>query len=253
MMLLAAFFSCTTKPTVESVTVPITVQFRPFDLTATPGDQSARLQWKVNRRPDVPIHGYDIQLAFSPEGPWSPYLRIPYPGDTDGDIFKESIELQNLANGKRYFAKVITIIRDSLDSQSSEIVSFVPFQSGTLEISTDLNSPKAGYSFRKKVYLPAKDYANDLYFFFNERRKGIASPSLLHPSLRRTLIARGEPSSSGNGRAFELSQPFENGAEYTLKTADGATVRLRIKGSMRRDNIEHIVIYYEYHPENVDQ
>jgi len=243
----AAVFCCARKPAVESRVTPIAIRLRPYDVAAIPGDQTARLLWKIDRLPDVPIHGYNVELADSPEGPWTAYLRLPYPGDTDGDIFRESIELENLTNGRKYFARVKTIIRDSLDSEPSEIVSFVPFGKGTLEISTDLNSDAAGFSFRKKLLLPAKDYDNDLYFFFNESRKGIASPSLLHPSLRQTLIARGE-SESSSGWEFKLSQPFENGAVYTLKTADGATVKLLIKGITRKNGINHIVADYEFHP-----
>ena len=243
----AAVFSCARKPAVESAAIPITTRLRPYDVVANAGDRTARLLWKIDRLPDVPIHGYNIELADSPEGPWTPYLRFPYPGDTDGDISKETIDLENLTNGRKYFARVKTIIRDSLDSEPSAIVSFRPFEKGTLQISTDLNSTTAGFSFRKKLYLPAKDYDNDLYFYFNESRKGIASPSLLHPGLRRTLIARGEPESKG-GRQFGLSQPLANGAAYTLMTADGATVKLLIKGITRTNGVNQVVVDYEFYP-----
>lgn len=247
LILAAALLSCAKRPAVEIESVSLPTRLRPHDIIATPKDKACLVFWKIDRLPNVPIHGYDIQLSESPNGPWNSYQINPYPGDTDGDIFRESIELQNLKNGATYYLRIITVISDDLASEPSAICSFTPYESGTAEISTDLNSENSGFCFSQKRNLPAKDYANDIYFFYNKRKKGLSSPSLLHPHLKKTLIARGDIESDNQG-AFAQSQPLDTSAIYTIKTAEGARVKLSILKISEGPKGTTIKIGYDYHP-----
>ncbi|MCP4582022.1 MAG: fibronectin type III domain-containing protein [candidate division Zixibacteria bacterium] len=196
----------------------------PFNLKATAGDRSGTLDWQMNRDKSTPISGYNIYLAKSADTEGELVNSGPFPGDTDGDITRETYELSRLENGERYYAYVRTVMIDGSLSDVSGRVSFIPLLRGKLEISTNHATSESGYSFAKEKYTPARDFDNDFYIYATREKAGISSPSRLHSSLRESLIDFRLDKAS----KFEQTKPLTKGKTYIIKTADGGSAHLTL-------------------------
>ena len=214
----------------------------PFNLKAVAADRSATLSWQVNRSKNAPISGYDIYLAQSPDDKGELYNSAPYPGDTDGDITHESIVIPRLDNGTRYYAYIKTVLTDGSLSKPSGTVTFMPLAQGYVDLTQNYTVIKSGFDFAAGKYTKVYDFDNDIYIYATKTEAGISSPSRMHASLRKTLI-------SVDGSPFELTQPFMPGKVYTLKTADGGTVKLTLlKWKNETPAIEATFDYIYYPP-----
>jgi hypothetical protein len=220
----------------------------PYDVQVTTQNKSAILKWRVDRRTDIPIGGYNIYLAESAESGGELYNSAPYPGDTDGDIGNESIELNDLDNGKKYYVSIRTVFSDGSLSEPSPGAAFIPLDKGTIEISTNHTTEKSGYSFAKHKYTAARDFDNDIYIYATDSRIGISSPSRLHVSLRETLIKIADDT----GGSFEPTQKLVEGRAYILKTAAGGKAKLTLKSITGSPPNVKAIFDYIYYPPDIE-
>jgi hypothetical protein len=239
---ISIFLACGPKPTVKAV------DDAPYNLKAVANNGTATLYWQTNRRENTPISGYNIYLAESAGTEGELYNSSPFPGDTDGDITRESYELPRLNNGIRYYAYVRTVRKDGSLSNPSPEVSFMPLQSGRLEISTNYTRDSSGYSFAKEKYTVARDFDNDFYIYINTDKAGISSPYRLHSSLRKTLIKF----ESDKNSAFEQTKPLIKGKTYILKTSDSGQVRMILLKLSHDNSNQSATFDYTYYPPGVE-
>jgi hypothetical protein len=200
--LLAVLISgCGPKPKIEPIT-PIALPEipRPYDLTVNANSGKATLYWSIDRTLNPPISGYRIYLtnnshpidtAAWKDNPGIPYNSDPYPGDTDGDITHESYNLDNLENGKFYYAIIRTVGFDNRESALSNVVSFRPLAGGEFTISSNHLGDDGGFNFETGTQVPGKDRRSDLYLYSNGNKTGLSSPSRLSAWLRKTSFSAG--------------------------------------------------------------
>lgn len=239
MPFLLSVFNCGPKPPGEIIT-PNT----PYNLKAVAGSHSADLYWQISRDDKSPISGYYIYLAESQNAEGEMYNSSPYPGDTDGDITRESIEIPRLENGKPYYAYIRTVFSDGSLSKPSEKVTFVPLAQGKITISQNHTANRSGFNFADEKYTQARDFKNDIYIFATASRSGISSPSRLHSSLRQTKIAL-------NQGEMDMTQPLKKGQDYTLVTADGGRAMLTLLSTKGTAPEIEATFKYVYYPPGV--
>jgi len=215
----------------------------PFNLEIQTGSQTAKLFWQVNRDSSAIISGYNIYFVDSSNNEGELYNNSPYPGDTDGDITRESIILPDLENGRTYSAYIKTVYTDYTLSEPSATVSFTPLAQGTITLSQNHTDNNSGYSFALEKYTKARDFENDIYIYSTGTKAGISSPSRLHSSLRETLITRNNNS--------DFTQPLKKGQIYILTTADGAKVKLALTSLSDRPSALEATFDYIYYPPGV--
>ena len=146
--------------------------------------------------------------------PGTPYNQGLYPGDTDGDIFKESMPLENLVNGNSYYALVKTVGADGRESKISNIVSFRPLARGEFILSSNQLADDGGFNFENQQQVPGRDPRSDVYLYATETKVGLSAPSRLGMGLRKTSFRK-----SGN-ESFETIQ-IKSGDKLLLKTKSG--------------------------------
>ena len=237
--LLALQLACGPKPkAVEKAGINT-----PYNLEAIAGSKSAELIWQVNRDSKSHIGGYNIYIAQSPDGDGELYNSGPYPGDTDGNINRESITLENLDNGHKYYAYIRTVLANGELSQPTGRVLFQPLDQGRLTISQNHAANGSGYSFAKGKYTQARDFDNDFYIYATDSKAGISSPSRLHSSLRKTFITL------KNNK--DLTQPLQKGAQYNLDTKGGGRAILTLIQISGKSPALEASFNYIYYPPGV--
>ena len=200
------------KPTIANV---------PYEFEAEALDSGAILRWQINREGGL-IGGYEIYLADSPEEAGAPYNNSSYPGDTDGNTSRESIELVGLENGKTYYAYVRTIQADGSLTAPSRKISFRPLEQGRITITSNYLIDKSGYSFAGHKYAVVRNSDNDFYIYSTGAKMGISSPSRMHSSLRQTRIKMAGKASS----EYASTQSLSIGATYLLELANGGHAKM---------------------------
>ena len=164
----------------------------PYNLTAVAFNGKATLRWQIERSPSQPLAGYNIycQSPYKIDTSFAaqPYNHAPYPGDTDGDIKKESLELSGLENGREYVAFIRTVGTANNLSGISNFCRFTPALKGEFTISTDHLGENGGYCFEKMKSTAARDPENDIYLYATADRIGLSSPHRLGAGLRRTFF-----------------------------------------------------------------
>lgn len=241
LILLLTLFSCGHKPAFKKLNLP-------YEIKIETRSGGGVLYWRVNRQSDSPISGYNIYIAESADSEARLYNKTPYPGNTDGDINRESIELGSLENGRRYYAYIRTVLPEGKLSQPSARIEFIPLSKGRLEISQNHTTRQSGYCFVKERYTQARDFNNDFYIYATADRVGISSPSRLHSGLRKTLINKIDGSAKDS---FRETQPLVKGQTYILKTADGGTVRLEVVKVVGRSPSLKAILDFVYYPPGV--
>jgi len=213
--------------------------------------QSGRavVYWSVDRAKNKPISGYNIYLSEIPlEGYFSkwernrpePYNHAPYPGDTDGDITRESFEITNLENGKTYYISVRTVGISGAESDASEENEFTPLARGEFTISSNHSSKNGGFNFEKGISTPARDLRCDIYLYAKRDEVGLSSPNRLSAGLRKTAFV------GSDDRYFETVK-IKRGDRLIVKTS-GGRARIRIEKISRKGLEAEAVIDYEFFP-----
>jgi len=236
LLILAFIINCGPKPKETATNIP-------FNLSATTKTNGATLSWQINRTSE-PIGGYNIYLAESPEDPGKLYNSGAYPGDTDGDKSRESIELANLENGIEYYIYLKIIYSDNTESDASEKISFMPLAKGNIRLSFNHTAIKSGYSFAEDKYTIVRDFANDVYVSHVDSKPIIGSPSRIHPSLRATGIFNAADS-TGEIQYFRY---LTEARTYRLHTADNGNALLTFKGMHGAGSNKQAKFDYIYYP-----
>ncbi len=222
----------------------------PYALKAEAGSHGATLHWSINRSKSDYISGYNIyladnsvvkdQLAWSKK-PGAAYNQTPYPGDTDGDIGRESIPLKNLDNGRSYLALVRTVGPDGGESESSNIAAFTPVARGIFIISSNQDASNGGFNFESEIQVPGRGPKSDIYLYTTEKRIGLSAPYRLGGGFRKTRFT-----------SSTTSTPVE-----TISIRKGQSIEVRTKMGRADIKIEDIMgrypdvsakISYVFHP-----
>lgn len=213
--------------------------------------KGATIYWSVNRREGQLISGYNIYLSRKPLQGRFPdwhkshaelYNHAPYPGDTDGDITKESFEITHLENGYTYCVTVRTVDPDGLESKPSGQVEFAPLAKGQFVISDNHSADNGGFSFDHEMTVPARDRRCDLYLYSKGDIVGLSSPSRLGAGLRKTAFAE-----SGNRGGTDETIRIKQGSEIVVNAKHGLAV-LTIGRINRLDSDVTATVEYIFYP-----
>lgn len=194
--------------------------------------------WVTHRRSGDIIRGYNVYVvtaaglselpADSPELIASLYGAATYPGDTDGDISTETIHIENVTSGTRYFVHVRTVFPDGGMGQPSREVEVVPRPRGQLTLCPMTGDCDGGYSFRLDQPVERTSEDNDIYIFLTKTEAFVASPSRLDRGLRATQFADLGPSASIDD--FQRMDPNLAGAEK-LAIREGHSIGVILSGN----------------------
>ncbi len=197
------------------------------------------------------ISGYNIYLvsesavgdtAFWKRNPGRPYNDTPYPGDTDSNISRESMPLDNLVNGMKYFVTVRLVGSDGKESESSNIAEFTPLASGEFIISCNHDATDGGFNFENEVSVPGRDPRSDIYLYATEERTGLSSPSRLGAGLRKTAFM------GMRGPVEVETIAIVGGQNLQIKTKDG-TARIRVEELIGKYPTISARISYTFRPD----
>jgi hypothetical protein len=220
----------------------------PYDLRVETVSHGADIYWSVNRKSGEIISGYNIYLSEESMKPvfpdWrkshpQPYNHTPYPGDTDGDITRESFEIRGLENGRRYYVSVRTMGSDGWESGPSNEVAFTPLARGEFVVSSFHSRDDGGFSFDDEISVPARDPRCDIYLYSKGNDVGLSSPHRLGAGLRKTGFIRYADKS---GEVLETIK-IDRGDRLTVITRNGRadlTVRKIDRGA------EPVTAFVEY-------
>jgi hypothetical protein len=222
----------------------------PYALRAEADSHRATLQWSINRSRNDYISGYNIyladDLAVKDRSAWIkkpgvPYNQAPYPGDTDGDISRESISLKNLDNGRSYLALVRTVGPDGGESESSNIAAFTPVASGIFIISANQDASNGGFNFESETQVPGRGPKSDIYLYTTEKRIGLSAPYRLGGGFRKTKFTSSTTSTPVETISIRKGQSIE------VRTKTGQA-DIRIEDIMGRYPDVTVKISYVFHP-----
>jgi hypothetical protein len=219
-------FNCGPKPKVTTPPSPGLAPLpTPYNLKAEAGNRMATLFWSIDRSKDQAIAGYNIYLvdkissadtATWTAKPGALYNHAPYPGDTKGDLNHQSFILDNLVNGRKYYALVRTVGIDLTESKQSPVANFIPFASGLFILIDDHSSRNGGFNLDEGMNVSAYDTLCDLYLYSTKTKTGLSSPNRLTPGMRRTKFAR-EQSDNFIDETIIISER----QKITVKTKNG--------------------------------
>lgn len=213
--------------------------------------RGATIYWSVNRRDGQLISGYNVYLSRKPpEGNYPGWHKshaelhnsTPYPGDTDGDITRESFEITGLENGRTYFVTVRTVAPDGSESKQSNGVEFTPLARGEFIISDNHLADNGGFSFDHEISVPARDRRCDLYLYSRDNVVGLSSPNRLGAGLRKTAFARSSDAAN-NDETIRIRE----GNKIVVSTKHGQAV-LTVRGINRIDSEVRATIEYAFYP-----
>jgi hypothetical protein len=217
--------SCAPKPPKPIIT-PAAIELpKPYNLRAETDSHKATLYWEIDRSKVKAIAGYNIYLEDDSavkdtlawkRKPGEPYNHNPYPGDTDGDISKESIPLENLISGTTYFAFVRLVGADGKESGSSNIAVFQPLAHGKFTITDNHEVSDGGYNFENEMAVPGRDPRSDIYLYATSEKIGLSSPSRLGAGFRKSRFA-----SAGDPTKIDETIQISTGDKIEIKTKYG--------------------------------
>ena len=209
---LASLLSCAPVPMPTPVPAPSPA---PPHATSLPAPQLDRVEgftdhieltWRTFRNDRDLIKGYNIYVANFPglagltdENPELKrflYDNSTYPGDTDGIIDSESISIQPVMMGTRYFVHVRTAFPDGHQGPPSEEREVIARPRGSMTLGPRFSGAKEGFSFASDREVPSLSDSNDVYLFIGRDGPHLGSPARLDASLRRTAFSNMGPSAS---------------------------------------------------------
>ena len=166
-----------------------------------------------------------------------PYNPVPYPGDTNGDLKRQSLPIDNLQNGQFNVVRVRTIGIDGKESKKSEPVRFRPLAQGTFVISPNHLAPDGGFNFEDEKSTNAYDSICDVYLYATGSKVGLSSPNRLTPGMRKSLFAKGKYEQ-------EIQNNAINFKDDTIVISNGDIIVIRIKKGHAELKIENIDDHY---------
>lgn len=213
--------------------------------------KGATIYWSVDRREGQLISGYNVYLSRKPLQGRFPdwhkshaelYNHTPYPGDTDGDITRESFEIAHLENGWPYCVSVRAVAPGGSESKPSNEVEFIPLARGEFIISDNHSAANGGFSFDHEMSVTARDRRCDLYLYSKGDIVGLSSPSRLAAGLRKTAFAE-----SGNPGSPDETIKIREGSRIVVSARHGLGV-LSVNRVSRLDSEVTATIEYIFYP-----
>lgn len=251
LVIILIMLSCAPRPPKPVTTPAVTELPAPFNLSAITESRKATIYWSIDRAKVLIISGYNIYLAsesaVKDTASWKrnlgkPYNDSPYPGDTDSDISRESMPLENLVNGQKYFVMVRLVGSDGKESGSSNIAEFTPLASGEFIISSNHDASNGGFNFENEESVPGRDPRSDIYLYATEERTGLSSPSRLGAGLRKTAFI------GMRGDAWVETNAIVRRQNLRIRTKDGVA-QIRIEELIGKYPTISARISYTFHPD----
>jgi hypothetical protein len=235
----------------------------PAKVAVQPGNHKLVIRWDPNCSDSVILSGYNIYLLNKPldkkdYGPnpssrIKPHNSVPYPGDTGTDSRLESMEINNLDNGREYFISVRAVYPDESVSAISDEISAICRPEGEFTLEFRYAGLNDGFSFARGLSVRADASANDIYFFQKDGFDFIASPHRLNGFLRKSeLYSLGKTESIYQYPKFELTNPSAEklpvlrGESYLIKTADGNYAKIWLQGATGEGKERTLKFIYIY-------
>jgi len=267
--LATALLSCgPPAPPIEVLPEPVLDRrnlLAPELLTADVFKNYCDVTWKTNRlRGDV-IRGYNVYVspvaglselsAASPGLQEKLYLASTYPGDTDGDISIETIRIEGVESGKRFYVHVRTVRPDGGLGPPSCELEIIPRPRGRFTLCPRFSGCSDGFSFRLDSAVTDVSDENDLYLFVTKSEFMLASPSRMDRNLRATRFADLGPSQSLSDHPdFDLKLPMDEkipiheGRSIGLLLQGNRIAKLRPVEIQRSVQTLRVVFEYMYQP-----
>ncbi|MBD3297978.1 MAG: hypothetical protein GF341_04925 [candidate division Zixibacteria bacterium] len=232
------------------------------DISVSPN--GAVVEWQVDRQRDDVIRGYNVYVGRQPGLDQlsldnerlddALHNQSTYPGDTDGDIRSESIVLQRLETGERYYVHVRTVFPGGQASPPSEERVFMPRPQGVITLHPRLSGLNEGYSFTNDTTVELRSLQNDLYIYTIRDTAFLASPSRLSDGLRTTrfvnlgyadeFTAYPEMSSANGVDKVAL----DKGQVLGVRLNDDRIAKLRVVSIDKEADPMAVTFQYRYQP-----
>ena len=224
-----------------------------------------RLTWDVDRQPGDLIRGYNVYVSteagLSKRASSDPHLKAAryggasYPGDTDGDTRTESITIEGLETGVRYYVHVRTAFPNGQMSPPSAELTVVPRPRGEFVLHPRMSGGSEGFSFVQDTVVDWMSLRNDVYMFSVRDTLYLASPSRVNDRLRTTEFYDLGPSASIDDyptfAANGLPQnriAIRDGHTIAVTVDHGGVAKVRPR-SVRNDGDSSMVTFdYMYQP-----
>lgn len=221
--------------------------------------------WKTRRRRGDIIRGYNVYVATasglndlpaqSPQLAAALYNAETFPGDTDGDISTETIHIENVQSGTRYYVHVRTVFPDGTFGPPSREIEVVPRPRGRLTICPLTGTCEDGYSFRLDQPVDRASVDNDFYIYQTSADFFLASPSRIDRNLRHTSFVDLGPSQSLDdyprldaNAAGEEKLLVRERHSYGLILDGNRIAKLRAVEIQTSSDNPHVVFEYIYQP-----
>jgi len=236
---------------------------RVYDLRVEPADGQLTLTWRVDRLDNHVFSGYNIYIQERPViGTESeaalleraePFNRLPFPGDTDADITRETYTAEDLRDGVRYYCFVRAIGVDrQLGAPSNEVMAICR-PGGRLELQPIFSGAKDGIDFSAGRYVNSDAIDCDLAFYHKDGTDHLIAPKRIDPLLNDTQfwdlgaasdfdsVVHPDPPGDGTDRI-----DAQAGHLYVYRTADGHFGKFRIESIRGTGDERTIVFQYMY-------
>jgi hypothetical protein len=268
LLLVSVLISCGPKPATPppspTIVKPTRTYVAPTELTARPFYKRVNLAWKTNRTEYTAISGYNIYLwderdvSDTTNGGFQRINPEPYPGDTDGDIARESYPLEGVDNGVIYRAYVTTAYPDGTESARSNIVKVIPRPEGSFTLRESFRGNESGFSLRKIKSVPTDDPDNDIYLANINGALWVASPQRISVVLRQSKFY-----SLSEYSSLELTSPdslrrrpdnalrISNNVMFVLQDQDRCYALLCVDSVDPKEKIVKVSYIYQPRPETL--
>lgn len=258
LMLTALVIGCQPQQQVEEISPTV----YPYDLRARVSSGMLTLAWKLSG--EALLSGYNIYItdyplaAEYPDGNYpdavKPFNLTVYPGDTDPDDAVVHFEAKGLDNGHKYYVSVRAVYPDRSMSRPSNEIMAVPGPRGEITLDLRYQGDHDGYSFTDETYVAADNVNNDIYFYWLDGKRYLASPSRLDGFLRESRFLRlsftGDEADVAASVVAEDPTPDQkrvavgDGDWVLMRTADGQHVLLHILGFIGSDKEQKVRLGY---------
>lgn len=221
---LMALVSCSPKPKVAPERpVEVSTQVAPSHLTASAGNNEAKLAWRTNQPENRIISGYNIYQSRD-GARFEVVTATPYPGDLDPGFSEETYLAAGLENGVDYRFRVSTVYPNGSEVFSADTASVIPRPEGQFRLSQSFKGAESGYSFAKMTAVPTDDLSNDIYLTSIKGKLVLASPHRIDVVLRETSFYQASEEQIKN--LEQISTPLSGEKELTpIRAGDHVIVQ----------------------------
>lgn len=223
---------------------------------------SLTLVWDVDRAANQVFSGYNIYISERPilGTPEEeelldlvrPFNRLPYPGDTDPDLTRETFLAQDLDNGLRYYCFVRALGSDGRPGTPTNEVMAICRRGGEAILQTIFSGNYDGFDFSAGRHVNSDAIDCDLAFYHKDGLDHLMAPSRIDPLLNQTRLwdlgvhefdEISEANLAGEG---ELELKPQAGHVYAFRTAAGHYGKLRIASIADQKEIRTIRFTYMF-------